>query len=172
MKMIQAKNIAKELTNRTHWHTHGRSIKFNDLKELGLRINRIEDNAELADTVYRIQVVCRFLFDMSDVFKIFATQDHKIFRKARQQVMQGSIPIANIPKEVEAIAIDHQCEKCGFLHKFYAKLKKTSGIDQNMKNQGRSLFPSGNEFTCRCGNKINLQDLRKKIETQFGRKIF
>lgn len=54
MKRKRAEEIAKELTNHSKWRLHGRSIKIDDLEEIGLKITRIDDNPKLAEIVYRI----------------------------------------------------------------------------------------------------------------------
>jgi len=75
MKKIRAEDIAKELTKHSKWRSHGRSIKIDDLEEIGLQITRVDDNPTLAEIVYRIQTICRLLFETTTSFKIFATQD-------------------------------------------------------------------------------------------------
>jgi len=82
MKKQRAEEIAKELTNHSKWRSHGRSIKIDDLESIGLKVTRIDDKPQLANVVYRIQTICRLLFDTATSFKIFATQDNKIFRQA------------------------------------------------------------------------------------------
>jgi hypothetical protein len=82
MKSKRAEEIAKELTNHSKWKLHGKSIKIDDLEEIGLKITRVDNDPKLAAIVYRIQTVCRLLFETTTSFKIFATQDNKIFRQA------------------------------------------------------------------------------------------
>ncbi len=55
-----------------------------------MKINRIDDRPELAEIVYRIQAVCKFLFDMTPTLKIFATEDEKIFRQAAAPPLHGT----------------------------------------------------------------------------------
>jgi len=82
MKRQRAVEITKELINHSKWRLHGRSIKIDDLEKIGLKITRIDSDQRLAEIVYRIQTVCRLLFATTSFFKIFATQDNKIFKQA------------------------------------------------------------------------------------------
>ena len=50
--------------------------------QIHLKVNRIDNDPKIADIIYRIQTVCRLLFESTSVFKIFAMQDKKIFRQA------------------------------------------------------------------------------------------
>jgi len=172
MKQKRAKEIAKELTNRTRWRTHGRSIKIDDLLGLGLIINRVEDNPKLADVVLRIHTVCRFIFNMSNSFKIFATADDKIFRQAI--TMTGPLPgqrRIKVPQDVEVVEIDIECQNCKQKHKLYAKLKEDKEIDQKMKSKGRIPFPPGKKIACVCDKEIDLTTVMDDTENKIGKKF-
>lgn len=172
MKQKRAEEIAKELTNRTRWRTHGRSIKIDDLLGLGLIINRVEDNPKLADVVLRIHTVCRFIFNMSNSFKIFATADDKIFRQAI--TMTGPLPgqrRIKVPQDVEVVEIDIECQNCKQKHKLYAKLKEDKEIDQKMKSKGRIPFPPGKKIACVCSKEIDLTSVRDDAEKKIGKKF-
>jgi hypothetical protein len=172
MKQKRAKEIAKELTNRTRWRTHGRSIKIDDLLGLGLIINRIEDNPKLADIVLRIHAVCRFIFNMSNSFKIFATADDKIFRQAI--AMTGPLPgqqRIKMLQDIEVVEINVKCQNCGQEHKLYAKLKKDEDIDKKMKSKGRMPFPSGNKIACKCGKDLDLTTTRNEAQKKIGKQF-
>ncbi len=168
MKRKRAEEIAKELTNHSKWRLHGRSIKINDLEEIGLKITRIDDNPKLTEIVYRIQTVCRLLFDTTASFKIFATQDNKIFRQA---VPVGT-PI-RIPEKptVDIAEIEQKCPKCGETYKIYAKFVLNPKIDVDFKNKGFIPFPKDAKIICKCGFEIDLLGIKNQIEIQTGRKI-
>lgn len=168
MKRKRAEEIAKELTNHSKWRLHGRSIKIDDLEEIGLKITRIDDNPELTEIVYRIQTVCRLLFDTTTSFKIFATQDNKIFRQA---VPVGT-PI-RIPEKptVDIAEIEQKCPKCGETYKIYAKFVPNPEIDVDFKNKGFIPFPKDAKIICKCGFEIDLLGIKNQIEMQTGRKI-
>jgi hypothetical protein len=170
MKKERAKVIADELIRRKIWRTHGRPIKINDLEDL-LKINRVEDNPQLSDVVFRIHTVMRFLFDRSTVFKIFATADEKIFRHFHSPIVQPAPGPGQAPREANTVIIDHTCKNCGKVHNLYAKLKKDPKIDRDMKGQGRTPFPMNNLITCPCAEKIDLTPVRRDIEANTGKKM-
>ena len=168
MKRNRAKEIAQELTNHTKWRSHGRSIKIGDLEAIGLKVTKIDDDRKLADIVYRIQTVCRLLFDTTTSFKIFATKDDKIFRQA---VPVGK-PIRIPTKPVGDVAeIKHVCEKCGKEHKIYAKLADNPVIDSDFKTKGFIAFPKDARLTCDCGYEIDLTGIKSQIEMQMQKSI-
>lgn len=168
MKKKRAEGIAKELTNHSRWRSHGRSIKIDDLESIGLKVTRIDENPELADVVYRIQTICRLLFENTTSFKIFATQDDKIFRQAVPVGEQIRIPQMQTPDVVE---IKQNCPKCGRLHKIYAKLADNPQIDKDFQKEGFDPFPDNARITCNCEFEIDLSGIKNQIEIQAKRKI-
>ena len=168
MKRKRAEEIAKELTNHSKWRLHGRSIKISDLEEIGLKITRVDNDPKLAEIVYRIQTVCRLLFESTTSFKIFATQDNKIFRQA---VSVGA-PI-RVPEKPtgDVVEIEQKCPKCGETYKIYAKLVPNPKIDVDFKNKGFIPFPKDGKIICKCGFEIDLLGIKNQIEIQTGRKI-
>ena len=85
MKSARANSIATKLTNHSEWRSHGRSLKMEDLESLGLQINNIDQNPEIAKIVYGIKAVLMLLFLNTSVFKIFANDTSVIKKYARQQ---------------------------------------------------------------------------------------
>lgn len=82
--------------------------------------------------------MCRLLFETTTSFKIFLTQDNKIFRQA---VPVGP-PIRTPEKPTGDIAeFDQKCPKCGETYKIYAKFVPNSEIDGDFKNKGFIPFP-------------------------------
>jgi len=169
MKRKRAKEIAGKLIDHSKWRSHGRSIKIDNLKEeIGLDIIKIDNAPKLADIVYRIQTVCRLLFENTSSFKIFATQDNKIFRQA---VPMGA-PI-RIPKKTtpDVVKIEQKCPKCSIFHKIYAKFTTNPQIDTDFKNKGFIPFPKDAKIICKCGFEIDLLGIKNQIEIQTGKKI-
>jgi hypothetical protein len=165
MKEQRAREIATELTQHSRWRTHGRSLKIQDLLDLGVTINRVEDDAKLANIVYRIQAVTRLLFNMTPAFKIFATVDEKIFRNAQEpKGLPGGLQRLKQEQQPDLVNIDHKCNNCGTVNKFYFKLKNNPLIDDEMKKLGIKQFPSDNKYSCKCGAIHDLSKLRKKLE--------
>ena len=170
MKRKRAEEIAKELTDHSKWRSHGRSIKIGDLEEIGLKINRVDDDPKLADIVYRIQTVCKMIFETTTSFKIFATQDNKIFRQAVP--MGAPIRIPTKPKPIpDVVEIEQKCPKCGEVYKIYAKFNPNPQIDVDFKNKGFIPFPKDAKIICKCGFEIDLSGIKSQIEIQTGRKI-
>jgi len=168
MKRKRAEEIAKELTNHSKWRLHGRSIKIDNLEEIGVKITRVDNDPKLAEIVYRIQTVCRLLFDTTTSFKIFATQDNKIFRQAVPIGTPIKIPEKPIPDVAE---IEQKCTKCGEIHKIYAKLAPNPQIDVDFKNKGFIPFPKDTKIICKCGFEIDLLGIKNQVEMQTRRKI-
>lgn len=169
MKLKRAQEIAEKLNDHSLWRSHGRSIKIEDLEGLiGLQITKIDNDIELADTVYRIQTVCRLLFENSTIFKIFATQEEKIFRHAVAH------QVANIPRQQappDIVEIVQPCPKCGKQHKIYGKLAPDAQIDVKLKKKGFIPFPKDSKMICDCSYEIDLSGVKNNIEIQTGKKI-
>jgi len=171
MKEDRAKEIAEKLLQHSEWRSHRRSIKIDDLKNnIKLKINRIEDDENLSDLIYRIQSVCRLLFDSTTAYKIYSTDDTKIFRKA---LPKSPINLQQIqPQKVDVINISQKCPKCGEEYKIYAKLTPDPNIDRDFKNKGCIPFPKNDKIICdKCGFEIDLTGVRNRIEMQVKRKI-
>jgi len=168
IKRKRAEEIVKELINHSKWRLHGRSIKIDDLEKIGLKITRIDNDLKLAEIVYRIQTVCRLLFETTTSFKIFATQDNKIFRQA---VPVGApIRVPEMPR-VDVVEIEQKCPKCGEVYKVYAKFAPNPQIDVDFKNKGFVPFPKDAKIICKCGFEIDLLGIKNQIEMQTKRKI-
>lgn len=168
MKKKRAEEIAKELTNHSKWRLHGRSIKIDDLEEIGLKIIRVDNDPKLAEIVYRIQTVCRLLFENTSSFKIFATQENKIFRQAVPVGAPIRMPEKPLPDVAE---IEQKCPKCGESFRIYAKFVPNTQIDLDFKNKGFIPFPKDAKIVCKCDFEIDLLGIKNQIEIQTGRKI-
>ena len=168
MKEKRAKEIVDELINHGKWRSHGRSIKINDLENIGLKINRIDDDTILCDMVYRIQTVIRLLFSSTSTYKVFATKNEKIFKQAIQAISPSKMPVR---QQADVVELDVNCPKCGMKHKFYAKLVGNPIIDKDFEKKKYKRFPPNNKLTCECGFEIDLSGMRNEIESQTGRKI-
>jgi len=166
-KKKRAEEVATELTNHAKWRLHGRSIKIDDLENIGLKIKRVEDDPKLRDLVHRIQIVCRLLFDTTTIFKIFATEDTKIFRQAAPANVPIKIPLMQAQPDV--IQIEQKCPQCGTNHKLYAKFNPNPKIDQDLQKQGFNQFPKDNKIKCKCGFETDLAGLRNQIEADTGK---
>lgn len=168
MKAKRADEIAFDLTDRSKWRTHGRSIKINDLKGIGLKVKSVDENKDLSEIVYRIQTICRLFFETTTIFKIFATQDNRIFRHAVQSAQPVKIPQA---QKLSVVEVGQGCPKCGKAHKLYAKFERDPNIDKDFKAKGCIPFPKNSKLVCECGFEINLTGIKNEIETKLKRKM-
>jgi hypothetical protein len=168
MKKERATEIVKELLDHSKWRLHGRSLKIDDLEGIGLKITRIDNDLKLAEIVYRIQTVCRLLFDSSSTYKIFATTDTKIFKMAVSPGGPIRMPELLLPDVAE---INQKCPKCGETYKMYAKFALDPQIDIDFKKKGYIPFPKDAKLKCQCGYEIDLFGIKNQIEMQTGRKI-
>lgn len=168
MKRKRAEEIAKKLTNHSKWRSHRRSIKIVDLEEIGLKIVRVDDDSKLSDIVYRIQTVCRMIFENTTSYKMFVTQDNKMFRHAAPVGAPIKIPGK---QRVDVAEIEQKCTKCGEISKIYAKFAPNPQIDIDFKNKGYIPFPKDAKLICKCGFEIDLLGIKNQIEMKMGRKV-
>jgi hypothetical protein len=167
MRKQRAREIARDLNDRKKWWSHGQSVKAQDLEGIGLRITRLDRDASLADLVYRIQTVCRILFETTGTFKVFATADSKLFRVAAPLVRARPTEKAT----PDAGQMEIQCPQCSRKHHIYAKFIQNAKIDSDLQAQGYVPFPQNLKLTCVCGNIIDLSSAKDQMEAQAGRKI-
>ncbi len=168
MKSRRASEIAQALSNHAKWRSHGRSIKIEDLEEINLKIACVDDDPKLADIVYRIQMVCRLIFDSSPIYKIFATAEAKLSK----QGAPAGLAAQNIPAQaMDVVQIEQLCPKCKALHKLYAKFVQNPQIDKELSTQGFTPFPKDGKIKCKCGFSMDLLGIKNQLELQTGRKI-
>lgn len=168
MKRAKAKDIADSLCNHARWRLHGRSIKINDLEDIGLRITKVDNDAQLSDIVHRIQIVLKLIFDSSTTFKIFMTADNKITRSAVSSA--HSTPI-NTPSNsmADAAQFEHKCPNCGKIHKIYGKFVDDKQIDIDSQKEGYIPFPNNDKINCECGFEVDLTGIKNHLEMQTGK---
>lgn len=170
MKSKRANEIAAELLNHAKWRIHGRSIKASDLRAIGLRITKVDEDEKLREVVYRIQTVCRLLFSSTNTYKIFATEKEKIFKRAVAAGAVTKVPTRAIA-EVEVVEFETKCPQCGKVHKLYAKLVDNPKLDKDFQKKGDIAYPKDNKLQCDCGFEIELSGIRNEIETRLGKKL-
>jgi len=168
LKKERASEIARQLTNHSRWRSHGRSIKIDDLSDLGLRVTRIDKDPALADVVYRIHTVCRFLFHSTHIFKIFATQDNKIFRHATPIEKPEQTPSHN---NLGVVEINDKCPKCKKKYRIYGKLINDPKIDKDYQGRGFIPFPKDAILICECGHRIDLTETKEHIKQKTQREL-
>jgi len=157
-KKERAEEIAEQLCDHGRWLTHGRSIRIGNLHDMRLKVTDYSENAELADAVRRYHTLLQMTFD-SNIYKVFETVDSQIMR---MQVAQQSRPQGS-----DAALVDIECGKC----KGKMKVQANLGVRKPLE-AGAIGFPADNRLTCqRCGNVMDVSDVRRSIEAQAGRKI-
>ncbi|MBD3168452.1 MAG: peptidase [candidate division Zixibacteria bacterium] len=173
MKKQRAEEIATILSDHSHWRTHGRSIKIDDLEDIGLRINRIDNDKTFLDLVQRIQILSTLFFDSTPVFKILATEHNKFFRSAIpvSTSQQSGISGPFEQHRPDVVKIEQKCPKCGIVYRIYAKFVDNSQIDDDFQAEGYIPFPKDNIINCSCGFRIDLTGLKNKIESESGLNI-
>ncbi len=173
-KKARAEEIANILNNHKYWKTHARSIKREDLVEIGLRIENFDDDIEIKTIVEKINFVLRMMFRMSTTYKLIATEKDKMnFNVAptpntpmpQQQMMSP------LPEDAKVLELGINCGQCGKEHKLYAKFVKEDKIDVDMKKKGFKPFPKDNQLKCDCGFILELLPIRNQIEIQGKKKI-
>lgn len=167
MKENRAKEIVKDLIDHNKWRSHGRSLKIEDLEEIKLKITKVDSDDKLAEIVYRIQTVIKLLFSSTNIYKIYATESDKIFASAAP--VGNPLPVN--PQQAEVVNLDITCQKCGKIHKLFAKFVDQEKIDKDFEKQGFKKFPAGNKLICDCKFEIDLTGVRNEVERQVGKKI-
>lgn len=162
-KEKRAKEIADKLTNQSKLRTHGRSLKIEDLEEW-LKIERIDDDTDLADIVYRIKTVIRLIFGTSSVYKLFFTDNQQIFRNVVTNTGM-TFPSGQPGSQRIEAEIGQKCSKCGKQH----KLKAIPVEHLSEEDKGKGNLES---LTCdNCGFNIDLNPVRNQLELQLKNKV-
>ncbi len=168
MKTERAREIAENLAKHSTWQSHGRSIKLEELSQW-LKIHKIENDPILDDIVGRIKIIYTLLFQSSSTFKMFVTEDLKIFRQASPPPKTISIP--NQVKQIDFFEAVQKCPNCAIEHKLYGKFINDPKIDIEAKKKGFFPIPKTLNLKCSCGFDIDLTGLKNDIESKIGRKV-
>ncbi|MBQ9163754.1 MAG: hypothetical protein IJ163_03150 [Bacteroidaceae bacterium] len=174
MKEKRAKQISEKLCNHMDWHTHGRSLKIEDLNA-ELRIENIDDNPTLANIVYRIKTVIRLIFDTSTDYKLYFWEDCELARSANVASTPFNNPAAhNTIKNIEVVEFSVSCPKCRKEHKIKGYPNLTSSEIQKLHLQVNPLVKDNDLLVCDtpgCGFTIDLKPIKNMFENQFKKKV-
>jgi Serine dehydrogenase proteinase len=177
----RAGEIANHLCDHSRWLTHGRSIRMEDLKQLGLEISDFSADPKLGDLVKRYDIVLKMLFSMTNVCKVIETPNSQILRFFQQATIPFPFPAPNpnplplpsrtpksaVPQSVNGVIVGIQCGNCKKTHNLQADFDKMKPIQPGMVP-----FPPNDLLNCdQCGNQLNVAALRQQIETQTKRRI-
>jgi hypothetical protein len=169
MRQHAADDVVDQLLDHSKWRSHGRSLKIADLNGIGLKIEKLDENPDLAELVYKMQTIIRLLFLNTTTYKIFATDSEKIIRQA---ALTGSAPkLPPMPSNTKSLHFDVKCQKCGENHKIYAKFDADPLIDRQLQEKGFQPFPKTNKIICKCGFELDLSGFRNDIEAKTGKKF-
>lgn len=177
MKKERAVVVSEKLCNHMDWHTHGRSLKIEDLKD-ELLIEDIDANPALADVVYRIKTVIRLIFDSSTDYKLYYWDDCEISRTANI-ANAGPIPVPSpiktgAPKKIETVELKIQCPKCGKEHVIPSYTEMKSDEIKRLKLPTNKLLRDNSTLLCDtpgCGLAIDLKPFINHVEGQIKKKL-
>lgn len=177
MRKERAVKVAEMFCDHTTWRTHGRSLKIEDLQEV-LIIDRIDDDAKLAELVYRIKTVIRLIFSGSPVYKLFYIDDLKI-SKTFSVSSSSNLPAANPftqpqgqAKPIDAVELDIQCPKCGKRHKVNGYMDINSKQINDAKLPTNENIKENDILVCDvCSFALDLKPIKNQVETQTKRKV-
>ncbi|MDR3232161.1 MAG: hypothetical protein LBT46_00580 [Planctomycetaceae bacterium] len=161
-KKAKAEKIAVELCNQGRWLTHGRSIKIDDLKNLGLQITDYSTNSDLFDAVNRYYTLLQMSFD-ANIYKLYETPTSQIYKALNIP----TAPQMSMPAGVMPLCVEHQCSQCGNVQVVQFSFEQTPPTIL-----GAILFPADNLYKCKnCQTENDIAGLRKQIESQANKKI-
>jgi predicted RNA-binding Zn-ribbon protein involved in translation (DUF1610 family) len=165
-KLERAQEIATELADPKRWLTHGRAINISDLRQLRLVVEDYSENEELNDAITRYFTLLRMSFE-TNVYKLYETSVSQIYRSIQTQPVMQQIPIAPPQVFQNPSIVQFQCDKCGDIGTLQANFEQTFPM-----NAGCVPFPPDDIYRCpKCGNSMNVNEIRKELEKQTGKKI-
>ena len=161
-KESRANEIATALSNHSEWLTHARSLKIQDLRNLKLKIKDYSEIPDLNDAIMRYFVLLQMTFQ-ANIYKIFETKDSQIYRFINQ-----NIPIPNLDNQANSLVIEIPCKKCNYINKV------GGGLGRKIKIRAEHIpFPKDNILKCsKCGNEMNITEIRRSIEAQTKKVVF
>ena len=123
----------------------------------------------MSDNINRIKVVYTLLFQSTSAFKMFVSENYKIFRQASPRPQQVQIPQKT--EKLKFFEATQKCPNCGTEYKLYGKFEKNPDIDKSEIKKGLLAIPKTLKIHCSCGFEIDLTGLRNDIESKTGRRI-
>jgi len=96
-----AKKVVDTLADHSLFKSHGRHIDREQAKEIGLKIENLEDDDKLQDSVLSVFHATTHTFDGTRAVKMIENQQGKAFIKQVQQIV---IPQPTTPKPEEEVA--------------------------------------------------------------------
>ena len=169
------------------WHSHGRSLKIEDLSA-ELLIEDIDKDAVLSEIVSRIKTVIFLIFSSSTDYKIYFWKEIQMARTANVNTSVVPPPfLSPTPKKIsspngkalpptnaDSVVIEIVCPKCGKKHQVVGYVGKTrkeldvKGIIKDPRITGNDIFTCDNVG---CKFAIDLKPIKNQIETQIKKII-
>jgi len=160
-KESRADEIATLLGNHGHWLTHGRSIKMEDLRSMGVKIEDYSQDPLLADAIDRYYTLMHITFQ-TNIYKIFETAESRIF-----DFLQPPAPMPAGDKRADFVLIDFECPKCHSKYRVQANFVAKKALEA-----GCIPFPKDRKFQCpACSHTVKVSAIQRKVEAQTGRRI-
>jgi len=86
-KVRMVKKIVKDLTDHALSKSHERHLSYDRCKEIGLKVNRLEDSQALQDAVLSVHHACIHTLGATPAFKIIENHEGKAFIQIAHQVV-------------------------------------------------------------------------------------
>lgn len=171
----RAEEVSENLCNHMNWRSHGRSLKIEDLNSV-LKIERIDDDTQLADIVYRIKTVIRIIFDTSTDFKLYLWDDICLSKTANplNPNIPQPRPIAKKEVKIDGIEIGVICPHCGKQHKVQGFFDISSDDIKKLHLPVDPKIKGDNMMVCDnpgCNFTIDLKPMLNQIENNTKRKV-
>ncbi len=158
----RAEQIADQLCNHSHWLTHGRSIKLEDLRDMRLLVTDYAEQPELAEAITRYYTLLQMTFS-SNLYKIYETPESQVLKFLTPQIPAPQQPL----QSANVVAFSLQCGKC----KTESRIQANLGSPQPLE-PGCLAFPADNKFRCpSCGTEHDLSDTRRQLEAQAKKRV-
>lgn len=171
-KQDRAAEIAEFLSDHMSWRSHGRSLKIEDLSEY-LKIDRIDDNKDLADVVYRIKTVLRLIFSDSSIYKIYRTEDTYLAKTAIMANSQPVIPLMQpVQQQIQTAELNIVCPRCKKKHIVVGYIGIDSASITKMKLPVNPNIIDNDILKCdNCQFEINLKPIENQFEVTHRKKL-
>lgn len=160
-KTKRAKEIADELCNHGKWLTHGRGITLEDFNRMRLKVTDYSENKDLYDAISRYYILLKMSFDITGIYKIYETPTSQLYRF---EAASFHSPAQKTPDIVE---LELPCPNCTKPTRLQGNFRQGIPV-----KPGNIPFPKNNIYECpHCGHKIDVRELRAKVESEVKKEI-
>lgn len=162
-KIDTANDIATQLGKHSHWLTHARSIKIDDLRSMGLKVINYAEDTDLNDAIVRYYTLLQMTFE-TNIYKIYETPDSQIYRSLNPIAPIENNSVNELPNP---LLVDIECDRC------HHKAKIQINFDKKIPLMAGALpYPKDNKLKCPgCGVEMDILGLRQQLEAQTRKKV-